>query len=294
MTRDGRRPTAGGPDKSRGEIITIHRLPSLRSYAARANLRTYAFPRHFHDEYFVSLLISGNQASSAGRNTREIQRVGEVRFAEPGEIHDGTPVDQHARTYWTFYLEQDVFRGIVTDIGEFGLILDWPSRLIRDPGLARILATMFDAIASGAPVLDIETQLFHTVTRIGRTVRPPSSGNSRNPPAALLYAKQMIDDDPAAQFQLTDLASATGLTKYQIVHGFQRLIGLAPHTYQIQRRISLATKLIQTGRPLAESASEAGFSDQAHMTRTFRTVLGVAPSAFAPHRFGRATHCVQT
>jgi AraC-like DNA-binding protein len=37
--------------------------------------------------------------------------------------------------------------------------------------------------------------------------------------------------------------------------------------------------LFAKGDSLTEVAHEAGFSDSAHLTRTFRSLLGIAPSA---------------
>lgn len=279
--------TTGGPDLSAHEAVAILQLPIPGFYAVRASLHTYAFPRHFHDEYHITILLHGAQASTAARGIREIQRVGEVKFAEPGEVHDGTPVDHQVRTYWTLYVEPEAFTTISEDIGQSGKNFNWRTGMVHNPELFRQLMAMFDAIKTGVSALTIETGVFRAVAYIGQTDVTPPSHVPRTLPAGLSYARQMIDDDPAAPLRLDDLARAAGLTRHQIVHGFQRLIGLPPHTYQIQRRVSLGMRRIQAGRPLVEAAIEAGFSDQAHMTRTFRAILGVTPGAFQPARSRR-------
>lgn len=61
-----------------------------------------------------------------------------------------------------------------------------------------------------------------------------------------------------------------------------RYVGLTPHLMIRRRRLQEAAEHIRT-RPdqaLADLAAEYGFTDQAHLSREFRTVLGWSPSAY--------------
>lgn len=289
MKKHRRRLTAGGPDFANGEAVSIHHLPFQGCYAVRADLRSYAYPQHFHDEYHITILLQGAQGSRGVRNVHEVQQVGEVKFAEPGEVHDGIPVNDHARSYWTLYLDQTVFSSLVEDIG----LSNWHPAMIRDRDLFRVLLSMFGMIARGEDALAVETKLIEAITGIGRSTASYPKRPPRGLPIGLSHAQRMIDDDPATPFSLADLATASGLTKPQIVHGFQRLLGIPPHTYQIQRRTALAMKFIRSGNSLADAAVAAGFSDQAHMTRTFRAVFGATPRAFQPPSAQPIEDCAQ-
>jgi AraC-like DNA-binding protein len=62
-------------------------------------------------------------------------------------------------------------------------------------------------------------------------------------------------------------------------------LGIPPHNYIVQRRVEHAQKLLRnTDLPVSEIAIVAGFTDQSHLARHFRTITGVSPS-LARHRF---------
>jgi AraC family transcriptional regulator len=57
--------------------------------------------------------------------------------------------------------------------------------------------------------------------------------------------------------------------------------GLAPHQWLLRARIAKAEQLLlEADLPIARIAVEAGFADQAHLTRTFGRVTGQSPRAW--------------
>jgi len=51
--------------------------------------------------------------------------------------------------------------------------------------------------------------------------------------------------------------------------------------WRLWRMLAKAASAIAAGLPLASAAADAGFSDQAHLTRTMRRFFGVTPAVAA-------------
>jgi AraC-like DNA-binding protein len=102
----------------------------------------------------------------------------------------------------------------------------------------------------------------------------------QGPAPCIQRARCRIDDDPAALLTLATLAKEAGLSRYQLIRGFARELGLTPHAYILQRRIALARRLIRSGHDLAEVALTSGFCDQSHLNRCFVRHFGVTPGRY--------------
>jgi AraC-like DNA-binding protein len=61
---------------------------------------------------------------------------------------------------------------------------------------------------------------------------------------------------------------------------FTKEIGMPPHAFQTQVRISEAKKLIRAGWPLSTVAAMTGFADQSHFIRHFKRLLKITPGEY--------------
>lgn len=91
---------------------------------------------------------------------------------------------------------------------------------------------------------------------------------------------RLLRERPAhADSSLEALAELVGLSPSRLMHAFTASIGLPLRPYLAWLRVQRAAGAIVAGAPLAQAALAAGFADNAHMTRTFKRMLGVTPSA---------------
>ncbi len=81
---------------------------------------------------------------------------------------------------------------------------------------------------------------------------------------------------------LEALARAVGLSPSRLMHVFTESVGIPLRPYLSWLRVQRAAVAIVNGSPLGEAAHRAGFADASHMTRTFRRMIGAAPSVLRP------------
>lgn len=75
-----------------------------------------------------------------------------------------------------------------------------------------------------------------------------------------------------------EIAAGVDLSESRFSHLFTEHVRVPVRRYLLWLRLRDALHLLAAGGSLTETAHEAGFADSAHLTRTFRTSLGIAPS----------------
>ncbi len=82
-------------------------------------------------------------------------------------------------------------------------------------------------------------------------------------------------DQPIDSKMLMEVAH---LSESRLLHLFKSEMGLPIRNYILWYRLKVVLQQIVKGRSLTEAAYEAGFSDQAHLSRTSVRMIGIPPS----------------
>jgi len=112
-----------------------------------------------------------------------------------------------------------------------------------------------------------------------RAAGPGGQMTSSSAARAAMRMRDLLHDCHASPLTADDLARAAECSRYAAYRAFSATFGLAPSDYQRQLRLRAARRLLGRGMPTARAATDAGFADQAHLTRWFRRVYGVTPGA---------------
>jgi AraC-like DNA-binding protein len=92
--------------------------------------------------------------------------------------------------------------------------------------------------------------------------------------AAIEHIGQRLDRTPS----LEDVARLAHLSPSRFRHLFVAQTGMPMRTYVLWRRLLHVWSLLMRGETLSSAAHAAGFADSAHLSRTARTMFGLAPS----------------
>lgn len=234
----------------------------------------------FHERYAFCLC----QAAAAGvryRGGDDVVSDGDVLVREPGETHYNTFVAKPAE-FKTLYVDEEVLAGAARELGH-GHAPHLPQILTCDPALYPALDGLCGAIETQAELLELQSRFAATVHAFLRHADGDelASARLRRGTQAVERAKTHLREHYSEAVSLDALATASGLSRFRLVHAFTREVGIAPHAYQIHVRVEHARTLLRRGIPPVEVATSVGFADQSHFTRHFRRILHVTPSEYA-------------
>jgi AraC-like DNA-binding protein len=108
---------------------------------------------------------------------------------------------------------------------------------------------------------------------------PPAQGGLSA--GAMRRVREFVDVHLGESIDLPMLAAVAGLSLHHFARQFKQSAGVTPHHYLTQKRLQRAQEMLaQTDLPLSDIAHAAGFSDQSHLARHFRHMLGTTPREF--------------
>lgn len=252
------------------EAASAWRCGDLELY--QATVSQFTWRPHAHEEFFIALSETG-LATPVYRGDRHVIGPGDMIVLNPEEAHAGGPPDDGTWSYRAMYPSPDL-------IGQDAW---FDTDVIRDPQVMAMLRR-FHRLSRipGSSSLEREaclaTGLVLLTSRHAMPARPLRPLGRE--PRAVRLAMEFLDEHGTGDVTLADLAAYVGLTPFHLCRVFRRATGMTPHGYQIQVRVRRARAMLLAGYPIATAAVEAGFWDQAHLTRHFTRVVGLTPGQY--------------
>ncbi|HEU0294938.1 MAG TPA: AraC family transcriptional regulator [Anaerolineales bacterium] len=246
----------------------------------------HAYPRHTHDYYVISLIERGRQ-SFTHKGTKHFTPPGGVILINPGEVHTGEAVDGKGfelRSLYptTAHMEMAAFE--LT--GRHQPLPFFKDVRVDHPSTMRSVLSLHKALSLEASELECESRFLSTLgLLIGRYAdASPAEERLGKEKKAIRQACDYIEGHSSRGLSLKELAQHVALSPFYFLRLFRAEVGMPPYTYLESVRVRHAQRLIESGKPLAEVALEAGFSSQSHMTRHFKNIIGVTPGKYAQYK----------
>ena len=277
MPKSKKRPKTNQEDAQLWRVNALGGVELLRAYFTE-----FSYSPHTHDE-FMFAATEGGAALPQYRGNTFLHITGNVLALNPGEVHGGGPA---RGTYWryrAFYVPPTLLQRVVQEFsGRDRGLPQFTENVLSDPDVTALFLQAHTAFEKPSSTLERESRLLesliHLVARhaVGKT---PMNRIGLEIPA-VKRAVEYLETLPNEDISLERLAREVGLSPYYLTRVFHEQTGLPPHSYQTLVRVRLAKNLLAKGVPISEVAVEAGFFDQAHLTRHFKRVFGVTPGRY--------------
>ena len=160
-----------------------------------------------------------------------------------------------------------------------------------DPAIYRVGCMLQEALARGpetitqayldACVTLLAVQLVRGYAEGPQAPAAPSQGARALGPRVRSLVMDYMAANLRRSVRVTELASLAGVGPSHFLRAFREEVGVAPHQYLLNLRISTAERLLRgTDEGISSIADTVGFSSQSHMTATFRRMRGETPGAY--------------
>jgi AraC family transcriptional regulator len=163
-----------------------------------------------------------------------------------------------------------------------GRALQTRYRAQRIATLEDSLSPEVESLAAGYEARASNADLIALAQSAVRKLAGASPTSASAPDARIAHALELIRKRLGGPVSLKGIAQAVHLSPERFRHLFMEETGVGFRPYVLWQRLETALAAYVGGSTLTEAAQDAGFSDSAHFSRTFRKMFGIAPASVRP------------
>lgn len=250
----------------------------------RASYLTQTFPRHTHEGFGVGIIERG-ALGFFYRGENVVAPAGLINLVNPDEVHTGQAATEAGWTYRMFYFGADLLKRAAEAMTERPASLPFfASGVIDDGRLAALIHQVHRCwVDETVPRLERESRFLHMLVELiaRHADAPPVLRPVGREHTGVRRAIDYLDGHFHEEIAIDTLAGVACLSPYHFIRVFARQTGLPPHAWLMQLRARKAREMLRRGIAIADAACLAGFTDQSHLTRTFKRLMGYTPGQFS-------------
>ena len=227
--------------------------------------------RHVHARPYFSILLHGGYRETYSGGVRECGPATAV-LHPPGEVHSDQFLGAGGRIFRFEIIDDAADSFLAREICETAELRNGRVRCLA----ARLYSESrspdsFSPLAAEALALEI----------IGEATRNAFKEDKCGTPSWLVQAIELLHETLPDNLTVERIANVVGVHPVHLARVFRRRCGCSIGEYARNWRVEVASRQLATSTsPIGEVAAVAGFADQSHLCRTFKTVSGLTPKEF--------------
>jgi AraC-like DNA-binding protein len=272
------------PTTVRGiETVSVHGSPSARW-------------TELHETFTVCTVERGAPVSYRCRGNRHERSPRVGMLLGPDDLHADASLPGHS-VYRILRIDPHALARMAKGLGLPSANLTVKEREITSVIVNDLFLGLHRAIETDGESTRVASLVDRCVGEIVRRCKTRTLGER----IEIRHAREHIRANLWEPTPLDGIARAAGKSKWHLSTLFRNHVGISPCKYAMHVRLARARAWLATGRSCSSIASDAGFCDQSHFSRWFRSVYGVAPGQYRetllassrPHPMDRSTDLTQ-
>lgn len=221
------------------------------------------FAPHSHSHYVIGLVRRGVRMLECNGETYALVS-GDVVVFNPGDVHGCVQSGEGTFAYDSFALPAHAF-GSTKLAGP----------VLRNRGVRDAFTVFADVVERAADRHGAEDALFALrIALAPNGIAEPDVASSRRNHEAALRTYAYLRGHMADHVAVGEIARWEGISEYALIRAYKREFSITPSQHLLSMRVDCARDLLVRGVSPADVAAATGFSDQAHLTRTFKQRIG--------------------
>lgn len=262
------------------EIRTVYLDSDLNIEVYRFKGIMQKFPSHFH-EYYVIGFIEEGQRSLVCKGEEYIINPGDLLLFNPYDTHSCEQIDGKTLDYRCINVTAEVMKKMVLEINGNECLPYFNQNVLYHSELVDTLRELHLKISQNESELKKEElflclleELIQTYSDL--TILPTATEHSQEVKTVCTY----LEENYTKTITLNELSVLTGWSKYHLLRTFTKKMGISPNNYLETIRVNHAKKLLEQGIKPIEVTFLTGFSDQSHLTKFFKRLVGLTPKQY--------------
>jgi len=250
-------------------------------------------PKIVHEDFLIGLMEAG-VVNAYYRGASHTLQNGALILGQPGESTAFEPVVVEGQAVRVCVrCSFSVLQNVANEIADGGTAMPFfPGFVTPDSHLTALFLRFQQTLEVPAGRLERSSRFHDMLTRIIRchTSPPPTWRNIRRERALVRRVREYLDAHYADNINLDDMARMVNLSAFHLNRVFRIEVGIPPHAYQTQVRVTRGKSLLAEGLAIDQVAVDVGFFDQSHFTNHFKRLLGFTPGTYQQHILGKPSH----
>lgn len=241
------------------------------------------FRRHVHHTYIIGTVENGRRIITHKDGRTEISKH-ELFILNPGQVHSCRSENLSGHSYKILSISCQALQSMAAQISEKSENPPFFKHIrYDDMALGRKLIRLFTSIETPESDIQIESDLyvFSGDLIMHCSHIPPTLSRIGEQRESIKRVCDHIRNHHTENLSIRELSAIACLSPFHFQREFKKNLGITPHEYLNDFRVSQSRKMLVKSGDIADTAVRLGFVDQSHFSRIFKKTVGIPPGKYA-------------